>query len=258
MEAVRDSFVFYRSFAEAIEELPDDLQLECYKAITNYALYGEETANSPYIKALFKSFRANIDAAQKKRDANIENGKKGGRPRLKKPNQTTMETQHNLEKPKEKLTKPNHNLNVNVNVNDNVNDNDKDTLVKTPVKKNTQKQEQEVKEIIDYWNKNTVPPLPKVSKITDSRKKAIIARIKENSKSAVLNMIDTAISSDFLSGRKTDWKADFDWLMKPANFVKVIEGNYNNLETVPKNMQGALKNLEKQMLEEAQNGGDLF
>ncbi len=37
----RDSFVFYRSFKEAIEECPIDDQLEIYKAITDFALNGE-------------------------------------------------------------------------------------------------------------------------------------------------------------------------------------------------------------------------
>jgi hypothetical protein len=35
-------------------------------------------------------------------------------------------------------------------------------------------------------------------------------------------------SSDFLSGRVTRWRADFDWIMKPSNFEKVLEGKYAN------------------------------
>ncbi|BCU08420.1 hypothetical protein [Allochromatium tepidum] len=30
----------------------------------------------------------------------------------------------------------------------------------------------------------------------------------------------------FLIGKKAQWRADFDWLMKPNNFIKVLEGNY--------------------------------
>ena len=33
--------------------------------------------------------------------------------------------------------------------------------------------------------------------------------------------------SDFLSGRSGDWSATFDWVMKPANMVKILEGNYS-------------------------------
>ena len=38
-----------------------------------------------------------------------------------------------------------------------------------------------------------------------------------------------AAQSDFLTGRSGKWTACcFDWLVKPANFAKVIEGNYEN------------------------------
>ena len=39
-----------------------------------------------------------------------------------------------------------------------------------------------------------------------------------------------AEESDFLSGRKTNWRADFNWLMNETNMVKVIEGNYKNMK----------------------------
>ena len=38
----KDSFVFYRSFAEAIDDLPDQEQLMLYRAIKEYALNGNE------------------------------------------------------------------------------------------------------------------------------------------------------------------------------------------------------------------------
>lgn len=37
-------------------------------------------------------------------------------------------------------------------------------------------------------------------------------------------------SSDFLAGRGGRWSADFDWVMKPKNLIKIIEGNYVNKE----------------------------
>lgn len=38
----RDSFVFYRSFFEAIKRMPPDVQTEVYPAIVEYALDGKE------------------------------------------------------------------------------------------------------------------------------------------------------------------------------------------------------------------------
>jgi hypothetical protein len=40
---------------------------------------------------------------------------------------------------------------------------------------------------------------------------------------------ETVQDSDFLCrrGKNEIWNADFDWLIKPANFAKVVEGNYS-------------------------------
>lgn len=35
--------------------------------------------------------------------------------------------------------------------------------------------------------------------------------------------------SDFLTGRRTDFKASFDWVNNPANFHKIGEGNFDNI-----------------------------
>lgn len=40
---------------------------------------------------------------------------------------------------------------------------------------------------------------------------------------------DTVHESDFLSGRSGQWKnCDLAWLMKRDNFMKVVQGNYEN------------------------------
>jgi hypothetical protein len=116
---MKDSFVFYSSFHEAIDKLPDDVQLEMYRAICKYSLYGEIPELSPIANAMFILIRPNIDNAQSRYAARVENGKKGGRP-PKTPNPT--ETQ---QKPNKNLTEtkpqPKENLYVNVDVNDDVN-----------------------------------------------------------------------------------------------------------------------------------------
>ena len=42
-------------------------------------------------------------------------------------------------------------------------------------------------------------------------------------------MFEKAEGSAFLKGANNrNWSANFDWLMKDANFAKVIDGNYDN------------------------------
>jgi hypothetical protein len=92
---------------------------------------------------------------------------------------------------------------------------------KTKVKENT------FLEIIDFYNKTCVS-LPSV-KLTPKRRGHINARIKEHSIEEIYEMIKNASKSSFLAGQnKRDWQATFDWLIRPNNFVKVLEGNYKD------------------------------
>lgn len=70
----RDSFIFYRSIYEAIEQLSEEEKLPAYKAVFSYALNG----TSPQVKggagAIFTLVKPILDANNKR----FENGKKGG------------------------------------------------------------------------------------------------------------------------------------------------------------------------------------
>lgn len=70
---MRDGFVFYGSFYDALSDLPEDLRLQAYEAICKYALLGVEPDCSGVIRTVFKLVRPQIDANNKRR----ENGKKG-------------------------------------------------------------------------------------------------------------------------------------------------------------------------------------
>ena len=73
------------------------------------------------------------------------------------------------------------------------------------------------------------PSLPKVLKLSDSRKKAIKARLNDFGLDDIKRAFALTEQSDFLKGTNANgWQAGFDWLMKPANLTKVLEGNYEN------------------------------
>ncbi|HRV02796.1 MAG TPA: hypothetical protein P5539_13965 [Mesotoga sp.] len=73
-------------------------------------------------------------------------------------------------------------------------------------------------------------PAPKESaKWSGSRKRNVRARWKEYPSIEFWeDYFNSVEESEFLSGRVTRWRADFDWLMKPSNFEKVLEGKYSN------------------------------
>lgn len=92
--------------------------------------------------------------------------------------------------------------------------------------------------IIDCYN-NTCVSLPKVKALSDSRKRAIRARLDAYSLDDIKTVFEKAEQSDFLSGRSGKWAATFDWLIKDSNFAKVIDGNYDNKKKYTRYGDGA-------------------
>lgn len=73
--------------------------------------------------------------------------------------------------------------------------------------------------------------LPKVIKITPPRRHHMRVRWKEHPDKEWWTAFFARVKrSSFLTGGAKDrpWKATFDWLMLPANLIKVTEGNYDN------------------------------
>ena len=112
---MRDSFIIYRSFYEAISDLPATEQAAVWKAICEYSLNFELIELSGMASTVFKLVRPQLDANIKR----YANGKKQDGSKLKaKPKQKGSETEANE---KQKGSKREANENVNDNVNENVN-----------------------------------------------------------------------------------------------------------------------------------------
>ena len=87
---------------------------------------------------------------------------------------------------------------------------------------------------IEYFNGEVANTAIKCIKvISKERKRLLDARVKEYGKEAVANVIKKAVASNFLNGSaKETFVATFDWLIRPRNFLKTLEGNYDNRECV--------------------------
>lgn len=101
----RDSMVFYRSFFEAVEDLPPEDFKQAVTAIMRYALDGTADDVKGVAKSILIMARPQIDKNNKR----YENGTRGGR----KPNDNQTIT-----KAEPKCISPKPNVNVNDNVND--------------------------------------------------------------------------------------------------------------------------------------------
>ena len=86
-------------------------------------------------------------------------------------------------------------------------------------------------EIVESWNSLSVYGIAQVKRIVDGsiRAKQLKARISQYGEDAIIEAIDRIRRSKFLQGdNNRGWIITFDWFIKPSNFAKVYEGNYDN------------------------------
>jgi hypothetical protein len=83
--------------------------------------------------------------------------------------------------------------------------------------------------IFDEWNLVAEAiGRPKVRDRSPSRVQLVKARIAQYELSDFVAVFGKVRASDFLSGKTDRWQGvTFDWVMKRANFVKILEGNYD-------------------------------
>lgn len=81
--------------------------------------------------------------------------------------------------------------------------------------------------LAQYWNEKTKGVFGIVESIENNRRKMVRARIRDKGKKAFMEAIDKVCASTFLAGAA--W-FNFDWLIRPNNFDKVMSGNFDNKE----------------------------
>lgn len=85
-----------------------------------------------------------------------------------------------------------------------------------------------VQRVLDAWNSLGLNKIQRISKDTN-RGKMLNARLKEYGTDTVVNAIERIKKSSFLKGQnRNGWTIVFDWFIKPNNFIKVMEGNYDD------------------------------
>lgn len=83
--------------------------------------------------------------------------------------------------------------------------------------------------LVAYWNRRvdeTKSSMAKVLNITPYRKKLIEERLAEynNDNKALQKVLDKALADPYLNGKNpSKWVADFNWLLKPENFSRLVE-----------------------------------
>jgi len=85
-------------------------------------------------------------------------------------------------------------------------------------------------EIIDLYHE-LLPQLPRIREWTPDRQSMLRTRWNEKKERRSLEwwreFFETKVApSDFLMGRVKSWQSDLEWIIRPRNFPKVLEGRY--------------------------------
>ena len=220
----RDSFIFYRSFYEAISELPKENQADTYNAIMQYALYQKEIELTGISKAIFSLVKPQLDANYKK----YENGK-----------QKKSKTEAKQKQTKSKIGT---NVNVNDNVNENVNVNDNDNVSDSCV--------DGLQEVVEFYNQNIGLITPHGLEVLEDYAKEMpvdliiyAMQISVEANKKTIQYIKAILNNWQKAGIKTLIQAkEENQNRKKDNKKQISKGNYeqreyNNLDFLYKNME---------------------
>ena len=92
----------------------------------------------------------------------------------------------------------------------------------------TKREKTDFQSVVDLYHSICVS-FPAVRSLSESRKKAIKARLNAYSMDEFKTVFENAEASSFLKGTNDrNWRANFDWLIADKNMVKVLEGFYED------------------------------
>lgn len=250
MAEEKKSYIMYKSWNPLLESLPPEQLYEVFHAIIKYQNGEETNIKDPVIQAIFKMFKKQFEEDEnkwgKERQQRIDAGRKGGKAKPTEYKECLAEVSEAKEclAPLSKVKQTQANQAVMVEVEGSVEVEDilppynppkggeVDSSLRSESRQNIDGYTPPKPERTDYQGvldayHECCPSFPAVIKLTETRKRAIKARLKDYGLDEIKRAFSLAGQSDFLKG-SSGWQASFDWLMKPANMTKVLEGNYTN------------------------------
>ena len=88
-----------------------------------------------------------------------------------------------------------------------------------------------LKDIVDLWNSLVPYGIKPIRAIVpeSERHKLLRARLRQYGEGSFSEIVENVKKSDFLQGKNNRaWTITFDWVIRPNNYPKVLEGNYDN------------------------------
>ena len=226
-----DRFPFLRIYKDMAAQLSKEDRADFYDALIGYALDGEEPEASTGA-AVFQAARRMVDkwrqtsAAGKARASKTAGRSLDGRWQVagsEKPADGQKSKNAGSEKPakeeKDKRIKEELNNLTKKQSNNKYSECDNKKAAAAAVR---------AQDVIDLFNEICIS-LPKVRTLTDTRRRHIKARLRDNPPATFRTVFEKTEASDFLTGRLKAFRANFDWIVgSPEHWAKILEGVYDN------------------------------
>lgn len=262
----KKSWLFYKTWNNMFLKLPNAEAGELVKAMCALEEGEEFTFKNPILEAIFSTIKeqmlANTERFYKEKERRQNASKKGVEARAEKKKQSDNESLTNG-KPivNQSLTNRLPNVTYKDKDKDKDKDEDKDEVEEEEKDKRTktvshsslrsecsvpetgfgdsengqpdekipvEREQTNYKAVVDSYN-SLCKSFPKVTKLSERRRKAIKARLKEYSLAELEKAFALAEESEFLKGANNrNWMASFDWIISDSNLPKVLEGKYAN------------------------------
>jgi len=228
----KEDFIFHLEYREQIDMLTTEQKGMLLDALCDYAQTGEVSGElDPLTKMAFSIMRARMDRDsenyQRKCERLRANGQKGGRP------SKTEEEKPNGFSENQMVSEENQNNQMGVEpdpVPDPVPDPDPDPVPEKAEDSDIpgdKTRECNYQGVVDAFNETCVS-LSRVKSLSEARKKAIRARLRQYSMDDLKTAFVKVEASPFLKGQNDrNWSATFDWILKDTNLAKILDGNYD-------------------------------
>lgn len=236
----RVGFMVYNDWREVLNDFDDKLYRELMEAIFDLGLENKETAKSPLVKVAMKLIKPQILRDWKKYEErcnrNKLNGLQGGRPKTQINPENPVGLQksqitHSVFSVSEKPNEPTGEEKIKNKKEEIKNEIEKILESEDSLSVATDSNETIFyQEILDYYNKCADRcNLIKCVRLTEKRKAAIRARIKEYKAETIFEVIRKCAESSFCNGHNDrNWRADFDFVFNANKMARILEGKYDN------------------------------
>ena len=268
---MKETFILYTSYKDAIMVLSDEQAGRLLKAIFEYATTGiKQEIDDTAVKFAYMLIVSQIESSNKQYEKKCERNRENAAKRWQAMATENMQTQKEDTSACERMrTDANGCDGMRTDALDRYDRYDRKNKEEEDNKKKDEpsfcataqsSSSSDYSSVVEYWNaavERSGSAMRPLRGLTENRKAAIRARLREHKQegmAAIRQMIDKAVVSDFLNGRNSrNAIFTFDRLMSPSMFQKTLEGNFDNREQAAQEQPTSIGKLMQEQDQEPKN-----